>query len=170
MIKLISKKGSFLETKPRYEVMLEDKKVGELYFNMKGYIGSIPTPSNSSMSIGERGIAAYKQEVAYQNKCFKLCKKYGLTVDWSDDGMYIVSHNGEKLVQKETPVDPLKVIQEAVFYISVKLIKDYGLILYPLYTKNDVMQYGVKDDTLVYSYPKEIKEAIKVVANNQYVP
>jgi hypothetical protein len=64
------------ETTPRYHVMLNGKFHGELYFNMTGYTGCyLPLPPTAerngkigNLDIGERGISAYKKEIALLNK------------------------------------------------------------------------------------------------------
>jgi hypothetical protein len=57
-----------LETHPRYHVFLHGKKVGELYFNLRGYVGTLPTPSGAELYIGERGISAYRKAAAQLNR------------------------------------------------------------------------------------------------------
>lgn len=57
-----------LERMPRYRVMLNDAPQGELYFNMTGYVGYLPTVQGGKMDIGERGIGAFRREVAALNR------------------------------------------------------------------------------------------------------
>lgn len=57
-----------LETTPRYDVVLNGAAVGELYFNTRGYVGYLPTVQGSKMDIGERGISAFRKEVAILNR------------------------------------------------------------------------------------------------------
>jgi hypothetical protein len=60
---------AMLEAKPRYDVLLHGKKVGQLYFNMTGYTGAyLPTPSGAALDIGERAIGAYRKAVAQLNR------------------------------------------------------------------------------------------------------
>jgi hypothetical protein len=59
---------SLLEIEPRYRVILNGQDVGELYFNMHGYVGRLPTPSGAPLVIGERSIGAYRKEVAALNR------------------------------------------------------------------------------------------------------
>lgn len=59
-----------LETTPRYDVVLHGQVVGQLYFNMRGYCGVLPTPSGASLDIGEKSISAYRREVASLNREF----------------------------------------------------------------------------------------------------
>lgn len=56
------------EREPRYDVLLNGEPVSELYYNMRGYRGAIPTVRGGWMDIGERGISAWRKEVAWQNK------------------------------------------------------------------------------------------------------
>ncbi len=58
------------ETKMRYNVELDGKVVGELYYNLRGYVGTLPTPSGANLYIGECGISAYRREVANLNREF----------------------------------------------------------------------------------------------------
>lgn len=67
-IKLAEKSGrEILERQPRYNVLLNDQPVGELYYNMTGYVGYLPTICGGKMDIGERGISAYRKEAARLN-------------------------------------------------------------------------------------------------------
>ena len=59
---------AILETHPRYHVLLHGKRVGELYFNMRGYVGTLPTPTGTQLYIGERGISAFRKAVAQLNR------------------------------------------------------------------------------------------------------
>jgi hypothetical protein len=59
---------AILESHSRYHVLLHDKRVGELYFNLRGYVGTLPTPTGTHLCIGERGIGAYRKAVAQLNK------------------------------------------------------------------------------------------------------
>jgi len=64
-----TRKGlAILETHSRYDVLLHGKKVGQLYFNMRGYVGTLPTSSGSELYIGERGISAYRKAAAQLNR------------------------------------------------------------------------------------------------------
>ncbi len=59
---------AILETHPRCEIRLNGKRWGELYFNMRGYVGYLPQPSGLVLDIGERGISAFRKEVAKLNR------------------------------------------------------------------------------------------------------
>jgi len=61
------------ETTPRYDVFFRGKFFDQLYFNMRGYVGYLPCPSDNKdmvakLHIGERGISAYKKEITTLNK------------------------------------------------------------------------------------------------------
>jgi hypothetical protein len=56
------------ETTPRYNVVLNGETVGQLYFNMRGYVGSLPTPSGAWLAMPESGVSAYRREVARLNR------------------------------------------------------------------------------------------------------
>lgn len=57
-----------LERQPRYAVLVNGEVFGELYYNMRGYVGYLPTVQGSKMDIGERGITAFRREVNALNK------------------------------------------------------------------------------------------------------
>jgi hypothetical protein len=67
---------AILEEKPRYIVMFRGQRYGELYFNMTGYTGCyLPSPGPKSdepvrFYIGERGISAYRREIAKFNRAW----------------------------------------------------------------------------------------------------
>jgi hypothetical protein len=63
-----SPKRALLETTKRYDIFVNDEPFGELYFNIKGYVGSLPLPGGTSLDIGEKGLSAFKKEVAQINK------------------------------------------------------------------------------------------------------
>ncbi len=69
-IKLVETRDgcAILETQPRYDILLHGKRIGQLYFNMRGYVGTLPTPRGTSLDIGERGIGAFRKAVAQLNK------------------------------------------------------------------------------------------------------
>lgn len=56
------------ETTPRYDVMHYGRKVGQLYYNMRGYVGSLPHPEGGNLNIGERPISAWRAEAARLNR------------------------------------------------------------------------------------------------------
>jgi hypothetical protein len=57
-----------LERHPRYAVLVNGEQQGELYYNMRGYQGYLPTVHGSKMDIGERGISAFRKEVTALNR------------------------------------------------------------------------------------------------------
>jgi hypothetical protein len=58
------------ESKPRYDVMLHGKKFDQLYYNMRGFVGYLPTPNGAKLDIGEKSIGAFRREVAVLNREF----------------------------------------------------------------------------------------------------
>jgi hypothetical protein len=63
-------KKSIMEKEMRYEVLLNGNVVSDLFFNMRGYLGGIPTPEGGMLEIGERPITTYRREIAMMNKEF----------------------------------------------------------------------------------------------------
>lgn len=57
-----------LERTPRYDILVNGIRKGELYFNMTGYVGYLPTVHGHNMDIGERGISAFRKEVVQLNR------------------------------------------------------------------------------------------------------
>ena len=58
----------FMETKPRYEVMVGDRKVDELYFNVTGYVGALMTVQGARVALPEGGISTYRRVAAQLNR------------------------------------------------------------------------------------------------------
>ena len=77
MLKLIkTRRGcEICETTPRYDVVLDGKIVGQLYFNMRGYVGTLPTPDGKGLYIGECRIGEYNREVSKLNREFKAARQ-----------------------------------------------------------------------------------------------
>lgn len=77
MLKLIkTRRGcEICETTPRYDVELDGKVVSQLWFNTRGYVGSLPQPDGVPLYIGERGITEYNREVAKLNREFKAARQ-----------------------------------------------------------------------------------------------
>jgi len=68
-ISLSEKPGRhILERQPRYAVLVNGEVFGELYYNMSGYVGYLPTVQGGKMDIGEKGISAFRREVSVLNK------------------------------------------------------------------------------------------------------
>ncbi len=61
-------KRAICETKMRYDVLLNGQRVGELYFNMRGYCGYLPLPDGTNLDIGERGISSFRSEIRRINR------------------------------------------------------------------------------------------------------
>lgn len=68
-------KKAVCEFKMRYDVMLHGKFFSELYFNVKGYVGYLPTADGMRLSIGEKSLAVYKREIAVLNREFEIAGK-----------------------------------------------------------------------------------------------
>lgn len=60
-----------LERHDRYDVELSGRIVGQLYFNLRGYVGVLPVPEGGNLTIGEQPITAYRREVAKLNREWK---------------------------------------------------------------------------------------------------
>ena len=57
------------EREPRYDVMLKGVKVGQLYYNTRGYTGcNLPLPDGKRLALPEMSISAIRKEVAKLNK------------------------------------------------------------------------------------------------------
>ena len=67
-------KRAILETHMRYDVMLDGKLFDTLNYNMRGYIGYLPTVDGGKLTIGEKGISAYKKEIAQLNREFAAAR------------------------------------------------------------------------------------------------
>jgi hypothetical protein len=63
------------EPTPRYDALLNGKVVERLWFNMRGYLGYLPTPSGSYYSIGEKSIGVYRREIAHLNRIYAEATK-----------------------------------------------------------------------------------------------
>ena len=50
---------AMMEIQPRFDVLLYGKNVGQLYFNLRGYVGSLPTPEGFSLQMPEGSIASF---------------------------------------------------------------------------------------------------------------
>ncbi|AZI43983.1 hypothetical protein EHF33_13725 [Deinococcus psychrotolerans] len=68
-----------------YDVLLHGQVFGELYFNLRGYRGYLPTADGKKLDIGEKTLSAYKRKVAVLNRAFKVgsaadasCSREGL--------------------------------------------------------------------------------------------
>lgn len=57
-----------LQQHPDYDLTVNGDVVGEVYFNMTGYVGTLPEPDGTGFTLGERGISAYRSEIARINR------------------------------------------------------------------------------------------------------
>ncbi len=57
-----------LQPRPDYDLLLNGAVVGEVYFNMTGYVGTLPQPDGTNFTPGEKGISAYRTELARINR------------------------------------------------------------------------------------------------------
>ncbi len=57
-----------LQRHPDYTLLLNGDVVGEVYFNMTGYVGTLPQPDGTGFTPGETGIPAYRTEIARINR------------------------------------------------------------------------------------------------------
>lgn len=62
------KSHHMLETKPRYDVMVNGVRREELYFNMRGYVGYLPMLNGGRLALGESSISTFRREVANLNR------------------------------------------------------------------------------------------------------
>ena len=62
------KSPHYLERESRYDVMVGDRKVCQLYHNLTGYQGYLMDIYGGSPDIGEHGISRFRKEVAYLNR------------------------------------------------------------------------------------------------------
>lgn len=63
---------AFAETNMRYAVMLDGEEFSELYWNMRGYRGVVPTVQSDGsigrFDPGEKSLATFKREIAQSNR------------------------------------------------------------------------------------------------------
>lgn len=65
------------EKEPRYNVMLNGVCFFQLYYNLRGYVGYLPTPPETpggkpgNLNVGERSISAVRRMVAELNREWK---------------------------------------------------------------------------------------------------
>jgi hypothetical protein len=67
-LKLDNSRRACCERTDRYAVILNGARAGEVFFNMRGFIGYLPTPSGAKLDIGERPIGAFRRAVAQLNR------------------------------------------------------------------------------------------------------
>lgn len=61
-------KMAMLETKMRYDVLLNGEYWGDLYFNTRGYCGYLPLPGGKRFDPGEISLSNFKKEIQKINK------------------------------------------------------------------------------------------------------
>lgn len=64
-------KRGICESQMPYDILLDGKLFDGLCFNLRGYVGYLPTPEGRKLAIGEKSLSAYKQEIKRLNKEFK---------------------------------------------------------------------------------------------------
>jgi len=75
-VELVKIRGEMFERTPRFMIRFRGSNWGELYWNMRGYVAErgIPVPSSDGggkavgLSIGEKGLSAYKREISRANR------------------------------------------------------------------------------------------------------
>jgi hypothetical protein len=53
---------------PDYDLILNGKVVGGVYYNLTGYVGTLPQADGTGFTPGETGILAYRAEIARINR------------------------------------------------------------------------------------------------------
>ncbi len=61
-----------MEKEPRYDVLLNGEKVDQLWFNMRGYVGTLPLPNGHKLGMPEGSISSFQREVARINREAKV--------------------------------------------------------------------------------------------------
>lgn len=56
------------EAEKRYDVLLRGNVVGQLYYNLGGYVGYLPTPRGRGLDAGETSISRWKKAMNRLNK------------------------------------------------------------------------------------------------------
>lgn len=72
-IKLVktTRNCAILESKPRYDVVLDGKVFDQLWFNTHGYVGYLPTPDGCKLQLPEQSISEFRKDVAQLNREWK---------------------------------------------------------------------------------------------------
>ncbi|WP_137917061.1 hypothetical protein [Hydrogenophaga sp. 2FB] len=65
---------SLAESNMRYEVLLNGKHFDELYFNIRGYVGALPTPEGKRLVLPESSITKFRGEIAKLNREFSAAE------------------------------------------------------------------------------------------------
>lgn len=69
-LKKAPEKMAAYERTMRYDVLFNGKVFDTLYYNLKGYVGYLPTPEGRKLDIGERSISTYRKEIRRLNNEF----------------------------------------------------------------------------------------------------
>jgi hypothetical protein len=56
------------QRRPDFDLLLNGEVVGEVYYNMTGYVGTLPQPDGTTFTPGETSISAYRTEIARVNR------------------------------------------------------------------------------------------------------
>lgn len=57
-----------LQPRPDYDLLQNGVVVGKVYYNMTGYVGTLPQPDGTTFTPGETSISAYRTEIARVNR------------------------------------------------------------------------------------------------------
>ena len=63
--------------RPDYDVLVNGEVVGEVYYNLTGYVGSLPQMEGPALTVGEQGISVYRTEIARINREARTCTQPG---------------------------------------------------------------------------------------------
>ncbi len=61
--------------RPDFDVILNGEVVGEVYYNMTGYVGTLPQREGPDLTLGEQDISVYRAEVARINREARTCTR-----------------------------------------------------------------------------------------------
>ncbi len=63
--------------RPDYDMLVNGEVVGEVYYNLTGYVGSLPQQNGPALTVGEQGISVYRAEIARINREARTCARPG---------------------------------------------------------------------------------------------
>jgi hypothetical protein len=64
-----TRKGcAICEDRPRYDVLLNGEKVDQLYYNLTGYVGTLPLPEGGKLHLGECSISRIQRQANALNR------------------------------------------------------------------------------------------------------
>ncbi len=58
------------ETTKRFDIMFRGEVYGQMWWNIRGYIGLLPCPDGTKLSIGEASLTEYRRAIADLNREF----------------------------------------------------------------------------------------------------